>query len=39
MARKLAVALAQVRPVEIADEKTHEAVADWQDWVARGYEF
>ena len=37
--RKLAVPLAQIRPVEAADEKTQEAVADWQYWVARGYEF
>lgn len=37
--RKLAVPLAQVRPVAAADEKTREAVADWQYWVTRGYEF
>ena len=37
--RKLAVPLAQVQPTEAVDEKTQEAVADWQYWVGRGYEF
>jgi hypothetical protein len=36
--RTLAIPLAQVRPVDAADEKTNEAVADWHYWVARGYE-
>jgi hypothetical protein len=37
--RELAVPLAQVEPTEAADEETQEAVADWQYWVARRYEF
>jgi hypothetical protein len=36
--RTLAIPLAQVKPVETADEKTKEAVADWHYWVDRGYE-
>jgi hypothetical protein len=36
--RKLAVPLAQVQPLESTDDKTKEAVADWQYWTARGYE-
>lgn len=36
--RKLAIPLAQVRPIDTSDEKTKEAVADWHYWVARGYE-
>jgi hypothetical protein len=36
--RKLAVPLAQVQPLESTDDKTKEAVADWQYWIARGYE-
>jgi hypothetical protein len=36
--RNLAVPLMQVRPIEEIDEETQEAVADWQYWVARGYE-
>jgi hypothetical protein len=37
--RNLAVPLMQVRASEETDEETQEAVADWQYWVARGYEF
>ena len=35
---RLAAALSQVEPLA-AKPKTEEAVADWHDWVGRGYEF
>jgi len=35
--RTFAVPRAQLQPVDV-DEQTEEAVADWQYWVARGYE-
>ncbi len=37
--RKLAVPLAQLEAVNVDDEDTLEAIADWHYWVARGYEF
>jgi hypothetical protein len=37
--RKLAVPLDQVKQAETAGEKTQKAVVDWQNQVARGYEF
>ncbi len=33
-----AIPLSQVEPIN-ADEKTRQAIEDWQYWVARGYEF
>lgn len=36
--RHLAIPLAQVVPVDLADEQTKEAVADWHYWIARDYE-
>ncbi|SRR6266536_4256891 len=36
--RSLAVPLSQLEPLA-ADPKTKEAVADWQYWLGRGYEF
>ena len=36
--RPLAVPLSQLRPIAATDKQTKEAVADWQYWVAQGYE-
>ena len=36
--RHLAISLAQVISVDLADEQTKEAVADWHYWIAQGYE-
>lgn len=36
--RSLAVPLSQLEPLA-ADPETKEAVADWQYWLGRGYEF
>jgi len=36
--RTLAVPLAQLQPIQ-ADKATKPAVADWHDWVDRGYAF
>jgi len=36
--RRLAVPLSQLKPLA-AEAQTKEAVADWQYWLGRGYEF
>lgn len=36
--RKLAVPLSQLVPIG-ADDETREAIADWHDWLNRGYGF
>ena len=36
--RTLGVPLSQLEALDV-DEKTQEAIEDWQYWVARGYEF
>jgi len=38
MGRKMGVPLAQLKPLKV-DEKTRQAIEDWQYWKARGYEF
>lgn len=35
----LAVPLAQLRPINITDKQTKQAVEDWHYWVKTGYEF
>ena len=37
--RPLAVPLSQLKPISETDKETKQAVADWHDWVTRGYEF
>ncbi|HZY30358.1 MAG TPA: calcium-binding protein [Candidatus Methylomirabilis sp.] len=36
---RLAVPLAQLKPIAGTDEQTKRAVADWHYWVSMGYEF
>jgi len=36
--RPLGVPLSQLTPINHTDKETREAVADWQYWVAQGYE-
>jgi hypothetical protein len=37
--RRLAVPLAQLRPIAETDAGTKEAVEDWRYWVEQGYQF
>ncbi len=37
MSRTMGVPLYQLEPVEV-DEKTRQAIEDWQYWIGRGYE-
>ena len=37
--RPLAVPLSQIKPIDVTDEETREAVSDWHYWRAQGYEF
>lgn len=35
----LAVPLAQLKPIDVTDKQTRQAVEDWHYWVKMGYEF
>ncbi|MGB8644115.1 MAG: calcium-binding protein [Anaerolineae bacterium] len=37
--RKLAIPLAQIKPIAGTDAATQQAVEDWHYWVDQGYEF
>lgn len=37
--RRLAVPLAQLKPISTTDKQTKQAVEDWHHWIKTGYEF
>ncbi len=38
MGRTMGVPISQLEPIDV-DDKTRQAIEDWQYWIGRGYEF